>query len=496
MKNHFLLFLFAAPLFTAPGRADEPRDLYADTWAATDALGRTLPLGSEVRAPQKDKFAAMFYYLWQQGGPGPFDISKALAGDPKNPQLGPRPSFHWWGEPEAGYYRADDPWVIRRNLSMLSDAGIDVIFFDVTNAFTYLDTVKALCETAMAMRKEGNKTPQIGFLTNARAGRTQTELFNEFYAKNLYRELWFMWDGKPLMLGNINGKNDDGSPTSDELKNFFSWREGRGFHEIENIGPVVVAAYIKSEKERRGPNGVQTVKVELAAIRRLFDYLVIGQVMAFNPALSVRGPKHVVTKGKTPVLDGTEAKRLIESIPTQRKDGSPDLVGLRDRALISLMTYSLARVSAALKMEVRDYRPQGKRFKVQLHEKGGKLHEVPVHHKAEEYLDAYIEAAGIGDQARGPLWRKGLKRTGTLQNIALTRFDAFHMIRRRAAAAGISEEICCHTFRATGITVYRKNGGTLADAQQIAGHSSARTTQLYDRSEHEISLEEIERIRL
>lgn len=241
---------------------------------------------------------------------------------------------------------------------------------------------------------------------------------------------------------------------------------------------------------------MQTVKVELAAIRRLLDYLVVGQIVPTNPALSVRGPKHVVTVGKTPVLSGAEAKRLIESIPTQRKDGSPDIVGLRDRALISLMTYSLARVSAALKMEVRDYRPQGKRFKVHLHEKGGKVHEVPVHHKAEEYLDAYIEAAGISDQARGPLWRKGLKNTGKLQDKALTRFDAFHMIRRRALAAGISEEICCHTFRATGITVYRKNGGTLADAQQIAGHSSARTTQLYDRSEHEISLEEIERIRL
>lgn len=280
------------------------------------------------------------------------------------------------------------------------------------------------------------------------------------------------------------------------VQNFFTWCDGHGLHKLENIGPVVVAAYIKEEKTRRGNSGVQTVKVELAALRRLFDYLVIGQVMPFNPALSVRGPKHSVSKGKTPVLSGEEAKRLIESIPTQRKDGAPDLVGLRDRALISLMTYSLARVSAAIKMEVRDYRPQGKRFKVHLHEKGGKVHEVPVHHKAEEYLDAYIEAAGIADQARGPLWRKGLKNTGTLQNKALTRFDAFHMIRRRAAAAGISEEICCHTFRATGITVYRKNGGTLADAQQIAGHSSARTTQLYDRSENEISLEEIERIRL
>ncbi len=97
--------------------------------------------------------------------------------------------------------------------------------------------------------------------------------------------------------------------------NFFRWCDGRGLHDLEQIGPVVVAAYIKEEKARRGPNGVQTVKVELAALRRLFDYLVIGQIMPSNPALSVRGPKHVVTLGKTPVLSGEEAKRLIESIP-------------------------------------------------------------------------------------------------------------------------------------------------------------------------------------
>ncbi|RYZ81819.1 MAG: hypothetical protein EOP06_22815, partial [Proteobacteria bacterium] len=242
---------------------------------------------------------------------------------------------------------------------------------------------------------------------------------------------------------------------------FFHWCEGLGFHELTQIEPVVIAAYIKTEKERRGPNGVQSVKVSLAAIRRLFDYLVVGQVMPVNPALSVRGPKYVVTEGKTPVLSSEDAKLLIESIPTHRKDGEPDLVALRDRALIGLMVYSLARVSAALKMEVRDYRPDGKRFKIRLHEKGGKLHQVPVHHKAEEYLDEYIEAAGISDQARSPLWRKATSRAGKLDDKAMSRFAAFDMIQRRAEAAGINGDVCCHTFRATGITIYRKNGGKL-----------------------------------
>ena len=215
----------AQPTPTAPTAPTAPRDLYADTWVATDNLGRSLPVGGEVRAPRAGKTAAMFYYLWQQDGAGPVDISQALAANPGAPKLGGRPSFHWWGQPEAGYFNAADPWVIRRNLSMLSDAGVDVIFFDVTNAFTYLDTVKSLCATALEMRAQGNRTPQIGFLTNARAAKTQAELYREFYAKNLYRELWFNWDGKPLMMGDVNALSDDKAPMDDAVKNFFSWRK-------------------------------------------------------------------------------------------------------------------------------------------------------------------------------------------------------------------------------------------------------------------------------
>ena len=119
---------------------------------------------------------------------------------------------------------------------------------------------------------------------------------------------------------------------------------------------------------------------------------------------------------------------------------------------------------------------------------------MPVHHKAEEYLDAYIAAAGLAEQKKSPLWRKGRGRSGKLQEKALTRFDVFHMIRRRARVAGIKEEICCHTFRATGITAYRNKGGSLEGAQKIAAHSSPRTTRLYDRSKDEITLDEVEKI--
>ena len=145
----------------------------------------------------------------------------------------------------------------------------------------------------------------------------------------------------------------------------------------------------------------------------LFDWLVTGQVIAVNPAHAVRGPKHVVTKGKTPVLTAEETRTLLDSIPTERVIGidaegneinGPDLIGLRDRALIAAMVFTFARVGAVVAMTVEDYYPQGKRSWLRLHEKGGKQHEMPAHHTLEEYIDAYIQAAGIaGDRERPPL---------------------------------------------------------------------------------------------
>jgi integrase len=136
----------------------------------------------------------------------------------------------------------------------------------------------------------------------------------------------------------------------------------------------------------------------------------------------------------------------------------------------------------------------GKRWWVRLHEKGGKFHEMPVHHKAEEYLDAYVTAAGIATDKKSFLFRSAYRRTGQLTARPMSRWDAFKMIKRRARAAGVSERIGCHTFRATGITVYLQNGGSLEAAQQMANHESIRTTKLYDRTGEEITLDEVERI--
>jgi integrase/recombinase XerD len=188
--------------------------------------------------------------------------------------------------------------------------------------------------------------------------------------------------------------------------------------------------------------------------------------------------------GKTPVLVAEEANALFESIPTDT------LVGLRDRAFLAVLIYSFARISAALSMRVEDYFPQGKRWWLRLHEKGGKYHEMPVHHTLEEYLDSYIRAAGIGEDKKGPLFR----RTGKLSGRPVARANAFHMIQRRAKTAGVKTQIGCHTFRATGITIYLSNGGVLEKAQMMAAHESPRTTKLYNRTSDAVSLDEVERV--
>ena len=231
-----------------------------------------------------------------------------------------------------------------------------------------------------------------------------------------------------------------------------------------------------------------TVKQHLAAIRMLFDWLVTGQVVATNPAHAVRGPKHVVKTGKTTVLDADQARKLLDSIDTST------VVGLRDRALISVMTFAFARIGAVVAMRVEDYYPKGKRWWVRLHEKGGKRHEMPAHHILEAYLDAYIEAAGIRDAGKNPLFRSAAGRTGALTEKPMNRVDAWRMIQRRAADLGMRIKIGCHTFRATGITAYLEAGGTLENAQAMAAHESPRTTKLYDRTGDEITLDEIERI--
>ena len=176
-----------------------------------------------------------------------------------------------------------------------------------------------------------------------------------------------------------------------------------------------------------------------------------------NPAAAVRGPKHVVTKGATLVLSPAEARKLLETIDTGA------LAGLRDRALLSVMLYSFARVSAVLGMRRQDYFGQVSRGWLRLHEKGGKRHDVPAHHRAAAALDAYVEEGGLREP-KAALFQTLDPAGHRLTGRALDRRLVLAMIKRRAAAAGLPPQTCCHTFRATGITAYLSNGGTRSSA--------------------------------
>ncbi len=267
------------------------------------------------------------------------------------------------------------------------------------------------------------------------------------------------------------------------VRRFCDWTDGHGVS-LPEVGPVFVAAYVE---EMLTEFSDLSVKLHLAAIRMLFDYLVTGGVLRVNPALSVKGPKVVIHKGKTPILSAAETRLLLDSIDTTK------IVGLRDRALIGLMVHTFARVGAALKMRVDDVRLSDRRYWVRLHEKGGRHHEMPLHHNAEQYLLEYMDAAGLHDQPATPLFRTiGRRRDLTLN--MMHRNDALRMIKRRALAVGISPHICSHTFRATGITEYMRNGGTLEKAQHMAAHASSQTTQMYNRLADTVTLDEVERV--
>ena len=226
------------------------------------------------------------------------------------------------------------------------------------------------------------------------------------------------------------------------------------------VEPMIVGAYVEELTQKLAP---ASVKQNLAAIRMLFDWLVVGQVMPFNSASSVRGPKHVVKEGKTPVLSAEKARGLMDGIDLST------LVGPRDRALLGVLVFSFARITAAVSMRVADYYTQGKRSFFRLHERGGRYNVVPAHHLAREYADTYLEAAKPGEDRKGPLFRAcAVGRQDWLKNRAMSRATAIRMIKRRAQQACLPAEICAQRFRGTGITEYlrpRALGGTSFPSQ-------------------------------
>lgn len=264
-----------------------------------------------------------------------------------------------------------------------------------------------------------------------------------------------------------------------------------GGDRLETLTSLHVAAWMEDMKARG--LAVPTRKLRLSGLRMLFQALLREQVLAANPAAAVKGPKHSAGCGKTPVLAGDEMQQLLNAIDTNT------LIGLRDRALIGAMAYSFARVGAVITLKVEDVFHQKRRLWLRLHEKGGKRLEIPCHHQFENYLVDWLERSGLKEQPAAPIFQsftrtiRGAERV--LSGRPLTQAMVWELVQRRAKAAGLKTAVCNHTFRATGITAYLTNGGTIERAAIMAGHASTRTTQLYDRRSDEVTLEEVEKIR-
>jgi site-specific recombinase XerC len=271
------------------------------------------------------------------------------------------------------------------------------------------------------------------------------------------------------------------------VQRFVGWCAGHALP-LPALRSPHVAAYVEELGRELAP---LSVKQHLAALRHWLDALVVGHVLEANPAHAVRGPRYAQSAGKTPVLEREEARALLDSI------AGDDVLARRDKALIGVMLFSFARVGAVVGMKVRDYRGAGTaRAAFHLHEKGGRFHVVPAHHRAAELVDTYLAGAGLSSAPDAPLWQGAPGRSGKLSGEAMTERAALDIVKRRCKAAGLPADICNHSFRATGITLHQDAGGDLEAARQLAGHASVKTTQLYNRSGERTRRAEVERVQV
>lgn len=223
---------------------------------ATDALGRKLPSYKETGAPGKDRYVGLFYWTWHtrpsQGTDGPHDVSRILAKRPDaighyNDPVWPKGDVpFYWGEPLLGYYQDTDRWVLRRHAEMLADAGVDVIIFDCTNGdITWRESYLKLCEVFSEARRDGVKTPCIAFMLGLFGQppslKAMEKLYKNFYQPGRYRNLWFYWKGKPLIMAYpalLKEVPGDTAMTSlhREIADFFTFRPGQPAY---NVGPAM-----------------------------------------------------------------------------------------------------------------------------------------------------------------------------------------------------------------------------------------------------------------
>lgn len=271
------------------------------------------------------------------------------------------------------------------------------------------------------------------------------------------------------------------------LRLFFEHCERLGITDVLDIEPAHVQDFNVSTLAK--DYGTASLRQYLSAVRMFLDSCVVRGVLSVNPAKAVKLPRSSSGTGKTPVIVSEQVRQILDDIPRMRE------IDLRDRALIGLMVYSFFRISAALALKVRDYELRGDQRWLIGEEKGSKRHEMPVHPDLEDMMDEYLQETGLMNQPNSLIFQSCVGRSGKLNGNPFDRNSSWRMVRKRALAAGVHRNIGNHSFRATGITTYLNNGGTLEDARIMANHSNSTTTKLYDRTKDVAKVTEIQRLK-
>jgi site-specific recombinase XerD len=270
------------------------------------------------------------------------------------------------------------------------------------------------------------------------------------------------------------------------ITGFLKWAEEHGGGELGQIAPWHVGEYFE---QLAGTTSIATRNARLSALRHFFDNMVNRHAIALNPARTVRGEKLDVMEGRTPEIPIAEVRKLLASIDTSH------IVGLRDRAILAALIYTTSRRSAVAKLRLEDYYYAGVQWMLHFSEKGGKSREIPVRHNLQEYIDAYIDAAGLrGAVKNAPLFQRAMKKQRQLNGTAMNGDDIYRMMKRRLKDFGMPLLYSPHSFRVTTITDLLAQGIPREDVQHLAGHADARTTGLYDRTKHKVKRNIVERI--
>jgi integrase/recombinase XerD len=280
------------------------------------------------------------------------------------------------------------------------------------------------------------------------------------------------------------------------VRRFLAWAASEGVA-LPEVSPGLVGRYLDQHQA-----SVPTKKQHLAALRGFFDKLVLRHVVILNPAAAVRGERYQVIEGKTPEITVDQAKTLLRSFVIARTVKTaageaeiPQVIGLRDRAVIATLIYTAARIGAVAGLKMKHLSHDGSQWTLRLGEKGGQSREIPVRHALERYILAYLDAAGLRDAPKdAPLFRSTVGKTKKLTGNPMSPGDMGRMVKRRMKDAGLPERLSPHSFRVATATDLLGQNVPLEDVQHLLGHADPRTTLLYDRRQKKVSRNIVDRI--